>query len=156
SPTNSSIQFDAIIPFSYLQSMFTDKNWLNQYLTTFILLRPDADVRLVEQKFANVFTANAKDQLIDAGATENQFQFSLSPVSDLHLNPMPISGYGSADEERGLSNSSSPSYSYILAAVISFIVMMACINFINLNIAASLKRSKEIGIRKIVGGSKKN
>ncbi|HLI92754.1 MAG TPA: FtsX-like permease family protein, partial [Puia sp.] len=52
------------------------------------------------------------------------------------------------------SNISNPAYSYILGGIASFILLIACINFINLTIARSIKRSKEVGIRKIIGGSR--
>ena len=53
-PSNSSIQFDAVVPFSFLQLIFKDDNWLNQYLTTFILLKPFANSSEVETKFSTV------------------------------------------------------------------------------------------------------
>ncbi|HVY73498.1 MAG TPA: ABC transporter permease [Puia sp.] len=153
-PSNSSIQFDAVIPFSYLQTMFTDDNWLNQYLTTFILLKPNTNSKTVEQKFSKVFIANAQTQLKEANSGAKQFQFGLTPITTIHLNILGLTSNGSAVEERGLSNTSSVTYSYILSAIIAFIVLMACINFINLNIAVASKRSKEIGVKKIIGSSR--
>ncbi|HNP21097.1 MAG TPA: ABC transporter permease [Panacibacter sp.] len=155
-PSNSSIQFDAVVPFSFLQLIFKDDNWLNQYLTTFILLKPFANSSEVETKFSTVFTANAQGQLAASGSAAKQFQFGLSPITAIHLNPMRLTPYGSATDERGLSNTSSSSYSYVLTAIVAFIVLMACINFINLTIGAASGRSKEIGIKKIVGGSRRN
>jgi putative ABC transport system permease protein len=55
----------------------------------------------------------------------------------------------------GISATSNPVYSYILSGIALFILLIACINFINLTIARSLKRAKEIGIRKVVGSNKK-
>jgi ABC-type antimicrobial peptide transport system permease subunit len=153
-PSNSSIQFDAVVPFSYTQTIFTDDNWLNQYLTTFILLKPFAKSKEVERKFSKVFASNAQSQLAASGSAAKQFQFGLPPITDIHLNPMGVMAYGFADEERGLSNISSNSYSYILSGIVAFIVLMACINFINLNIAFASMRSKEIGIKKIIGSSR--
>jgi len=43
--THSSIQFEAVLPFSYLQTMFPDRAWLNSYLSTFVLLQPQADIK---------------------------------------------------------------------------------------------------------------
>ena len=151
-PSNSSIQFDAVVPFSYTKTIFTDDNWLNQYLTTFIFLKPFANSKAVEQKFSKVFALNAQSQLAASGSPAKQFQFGLAPITDIHLSPMSVTAYGFAEEERGLSNTSSASYSYILSGIIAFIVLMACINFINLNIAVASRRSKEIGIKKIIGG----
>lgn len=150
-PSNSSIQFDAVVPFSYLRTIFTDDNWLNQYLTTFILLKPFANSKEVEQKFSKVFVLNAQSQLATSGSAAKQFQFGLAPITDIHLSPMNVTAYGFSEEERGLSNTSSNSYSYNLSGIVAFIVLMACINFINLNIAVASSRSKEIGVRKIIG-----
>ncbi len=57
--------------------------------------------------------------------------------------------------QNGLTNASNPMYSYILSGIALFILLIACINFINLTIARSVRRAKEIGIRKVVGGARK-
>ncbi len=143
-----------IVPFKYLQIMFTDANWLNQYLTTFILLQPNTNLKTVEQKFAKVFEVNASAQLAEAKSFSGQYQFGLMPFTDMHLHPLALSYYGTADEEQGLSNGSTITYSYILMGIVVFILIMACVNFINLSIAESLKKAKEIGVRKISGSTR--
>ena len=57
--------------------------------------------------------------------------------------------------QNGLTEASNPMYSYILSGIALFILLIACINFVNLTIARSVKRAKEIGIRKVVGGERK-
>jgi ABC-type antimicrobial peptide transport system permease subunit len=154
-PGNSSIQFDVLVPFKYLQLMFTDGNWLNQYLTTFILLRPGSDPKIVQQKFATIFKTQARDQLHETKTQPEKYQFALQPFTDLHLHPLGLNPYLTADEERGLSGGSTIIYSYILTGIVGFILLMACVNFINLSISDSLKRSKEIGVRKIAGSNRR-
>ena len=153
-PGNSSIQFDAVVPFVKLRAMFTDDNWLNQYLTTLILLKPLADPKEVEKKMSSVFATEAQRQLAASGEAASRFQFGLAPISEIHLSPLGTSAYGSSEDERGLANTSSVGYSYVLGGIIIFILLMACVNMINLNIASASRRSREIGIRKIVGSSR--
>ncbi len=153
-PSNSSVQFDVIVPFKYLQKMFTDANWLNQYLTTFILLQPNTNPKTVEQKFAKVFEVNANAQLIEAKGFSGQYQFGLMPFTYMHLHPLALNAYGTTDEEQGLSDASTLTYSYILMGIVAFILIMACVNFINLSVAESLKKAKEIGVRKISGSTR--
>ena len=136
--------------------MFKDDNWLNQYLTTFILLEPGANAKAVEQKLSQVFTTRAKSQFAAPNLHPDQFRFGLAPFTDIHLKPLSPEGLGAEDGEKGLSGTSNIVYSYILSGIIGFILLMACVNFINLTIAGSLKRTKEIGIRKIIGSSRKN
>src|ERR671913_2484951 len=57
--------------------------------------------------------------------------------------------------DNGLTDASNPVFSYILSGIALFILLIACINFVNLTVAGSVKRSKEIGIRKVVGGDRK-
>ncbi|HEV8508458.1 MAG TPA: FtsX-like permease family protein, partial [Chitinophagaceae bacterium] len=154
-PANSSIQFDVLVPFKYLQLMFTDGNWLNQYLTTFILLRPGSDPKIIQQKFAAIFKTQAREQLHETKTQPGRYQFALQPFTDLHLHPLGLNPYLTADEERGLSGGSTIIYSYILTGIVGFILLMACVNFINLSISDSLKRSKEIGVRKIAGSNRR-
>ena len=153
-PVHSSIQFEAVLPFKYLQTMFPDKYWLNSYLSTFVLLHPQADVNKVKNKFAEVFHNDAGDQLKEAKMLPEQVQYGLQPITGIHLNifekgPAPVIGRGNLNE------SSIATYSYLLMGIAAFILIMACVNFLNLSIAGSLKRSKEIGIRKISGGSRR-
>ena len=148
-PPNSSIQFDILIPFSYLKNVigWEDGGWLNNYLPTFVVLDPKADPAAVQQKFMAVHNTHAKDQLEQgkkAGEFDKQTFYSLQPVTDIHLS-----------QEGGFVNSSNVLYSYFLLGISLFILLMASINFINLGIATSLKRAKEIGVRKITGSSKR-
>src|SRR5439155_8471826 len=75
------------------------------------------------------------------------------PISEFHLNPLGLS-YGTTDDGTGLSDRSTITYSYILLGIVAFILLMACVNFINLSVSDSLKRAKEIGVRKIAGSSR--
>jgi putative ABC transport system permease protein len=69
-------------------------------------------------------------------------------MTDIHLNPLHI------DMESGVVNGSDPVFSYIFMGIAAFILLMAAINFINISIAGSLKRAKEVGVRKITGSSR--
>ena len=153
-PSNSSIQFDVLLPFSYLKMMFDDQNWLNAYLGTFVIINPNADLIKLEQKFTVIHNASAKEQLAQSrktGEFDKQALYSLQPLTDIHLHPFYSS---STSREGGSANGSSPVYSYFLIGIALFILLMASINFINLSIGNSLGRAKEIGVRKITGSSK--
>ncbi|MEO7961054.1 MAG: FtsX-like permease family protein [Ginsengibacter sp.] len=153
-PANSSLQFDALFTFKFLQLSFEDNNWLNAYLGTFVVLNSNADINVVAQKFNNVYATHAKEQLAENAKTygyDPQISYGLQPVTDIHLNPL-MRGNGNA--EGGIINGSNPVYAYMFMGIAVFILLMATINFINISIANSLKRSKEVGVRKIAGSSR--
>lgn len=145
-PQNSSIQFEAVIP---LQEKDSDLNWLNVSLSTFVKLNDGSDVNAVSSKMQKIFegeSGKAMEQAREYGFTQS-FHHQLQPFAAIHLSEDFIA-------EAGLTNASSPIYSYILSGIAVFILVIACINFINLTIARSVKRAKEIGIRKVVGGGR--
>jgi putative ABC transport system permease protein len=155
-PENSSIQFEALLPFGYLQTMFRDKNWLNSYLSTFVLLHPGADLQKVEQKFSHTFQANAADQLREAKLSQHQFKFGLQAITGIHFGIFENNSSGTVEKDGTLSGhggETTLTYSYLLMGIVAFILVMVCVNFLNLSIADSLKRSKEIGVRKISGAT---
>jgi putative ABC transport system permease protein len=79
-----------------------------------------------------------------------KLRFGLQPMNDVHFNTaLTTSGWN----EGGVVNVASPVYSYTFMGIALFILVMAAINFINISIASSLKRAKEVGIRKISGGN---
>jgi putative ABC transport system permease protein len=156
-PLNSSIQFDMLIPFerqnpgavagAELNSEMN--NWHNLYLNTFFLLQKDADVKKTEQKLWPVFLKHNGDEWEKSkkrGGTAGM-KYTLQPFFSIHLDK---DFYAS----NGLSNWSDAKYSYILSGLAVLILIIACINFINIALARSLQRSKEIGVRKVTGSSK--
>lgn len=64
-PANSSVQFEILVPIKYLEKSFSDDNWLNQYLSTFVLLHRNADPKKVATKFSAIFEAKAKEQILE-------------------------------------------------------------------------------------------
>ena len=153
-PANSSLQFDALFTFEFLRLSFEDNNWLNAYLGTFVVLDPKADKHLTEQKFNKVYASHAKEQLAETFKNygyDPQISYGLQPMTDVHLNPLQRT---SGNAEAGIINGSSSVYSYMFMGIALFILLMAAINFINISIANSMKRAKEVGVRKITGSGK--
>ncbi len=155
-PANSSLQFDALFTFKFLHLSFEDNNWLNAYLGTFVVLHPGADIHRIEEKFNKIYAYHAKEQLAENFRLygidyDPQISYHLQHITDIHLNPL-VRASGNA--EGGIINSSNPVYSYMFMGIALFILLMAAINFISISIANSLKRAKEVGIRKIAGGNK--
>ena len=151
-PQNSSIKFGMLMPMQVPADVMSDKmNWFNYFLNTFVLLAPGADEALVEAKMKKVYEADAKDAIARMRTEyedKGRYSFELQPMKDLHLG----NEYGVGN---GLRDGSNPWYAYVLSGIALFILLIACINFINLTIARSIKRSREIGIRKVVGSSRR-
>lgn len=148
-PKNSSLQFEMLLPFGFMQLAFNDDNWLNSYLGTFIVLNPKANTGNVINKMNKIYRVYAKDQL--AESLKNKFnpdiKYGLQPIKDIHLHPLQLNG------ESGVVNTSSPVYNYMFIGIAAFILIMASINFINISLANSFSRFKEVGIRKATGGT---
>ena len=152
-PNNSSIQFDMLLSMKFMQLSFDDTAWLNAYLGTFVVLHPQSNPEAVIQKFNEVYTIHAGNQLLESRKNydfDPLISYGLQRVTDIHLNPL----YNKmGNREAGIINGSSPYFSYLFLGIAAFILLMAGINFINISIAGLLERSKEVGIRKISGGS---
>ncbi len=152
-PSNSSIKFDFIIPSIVSKDEFaSNENWFNFFQNTFVELHPSSDPQDVESKMKQVYEADgatAIQMMKEKFNVSEKAVYLLQPISDLHLSKI----YTASN---GLKDASDPMYSYILSGIALFILLIACINFVNLSIANSLQRAKEIGVRKVVGGSKSN
>ena len=153
-PQNSSIKFEVLIPLKVSAAdESNNENWFNSFLNTFVVLAPGADLKVTEAKMQKVFESDAGETIKmikeKYGIKNLGVSFFLQPLTAIHLSKEV------AAEDQGFSNVSNPVYSYILSGIALFILLIACINFINLTIARSLKRAKEIGIRKVIGGSRK-
>ena len=155
-PQNSSIQFDVLMPFKESEADAKDThNWFNSFLNTFVVLDEKANWQTVEKQMQSFYVSDAKQTLeemlkIDGGNLDDipLSTYFLQPYPDMHLSPDLPAG-------NGLTNAGNPMYSYILSGIALFVLLIACINFVNLSIARSVRRAKEVGIRKVMGGDRK-
>lgn len=151
SPQNSSIKLKMVLPLALRQSIENDDSWINFFLNTFVVLKPGTDPKNVEQQFARIYNTDAAEQIkmmADKYDFKEKIYYHLQPFTQMHLST-------DYPADNGLRDSSNPIYSYILSGIAVFILIIASINFINLTVARSLKRAREIGIRKVVGSNKR-
>ncbi len=150
-PQNSSIKFDVLLPVNEPTGWEQrNLNWFNFFLNTYVLLNPQADVKKVEAEMTKVYKQEAGPTIRGFEAQSKMKDptlYKLEPFLAIHLNKEV-----SRDDIVGASD---PLYSYILSGIVFFILLIACINFVNLSVARSIKRGKEVGIRKVVGGNRK-
>ena len=149
SPQNSSIQMSLMMPFDYKNNK--DVFWINFHLNTFYTVAEGANIANIEKQFAGIYKTAASTELADAKKEwnyENQLVFSLQPFLEMHLSR-------EYRAQNGLKESSNAMLSFVLSGLALFILLIACINFVNISISHSLQRAKEIGVRKVMGGQRK-
>ncbi len=148
-PDQSHMEIDLIASFTSLNEMYSsdqeyDQSWLWNPIWTYILLAEETEPSDLETQFPvieeNYFYAYSG---WPAGEKVN---LSLQSVTDIHLH---------SALEQEMEVNSSVLYLYILLVVAGFILIIACINFMNLSTARSLERSREVGMRKVLGGYRK-
>ncbi len=148
-PQNSSIQISLMMPFDYKNN--NDIHWINFHLNTFFTVAKGANIASVEKRMAAIYKTNAATDLANAKKEwkyENQLEFTLQPFLDIHLSR-------EYQAQNGLKESGNVTLSFVLSGMALFILLIACINFVNISISHSLQRAKEIAVRKVMGGQRK-
>nr|WP_317196408.1 ABC transporter permease [Winogradskyella sp. SM1960] len=130
-----------------LRENILNKNWnsTNSNSQLFVKIKTNADIESIQNTFDKLAKAHADEESKKYG---EERKFVLQPLADIHFNE----AYGIYDWSRGQA---SKSLLINLALVAVFLLLLGCINFINLNTAQASQRAKEIGIRKTLGSSKK-
>jgi putative ABC transport system permease protein len=139
-PKNSQIEAEMFISLSSKQVFpynMSDSEWTNHNHYTYLLLKPNANAKALEAKFDafQEFHHGA-----DAKRLQMQDYLSLEPLGDVYLK-----------SKRDGFVTGNINNVYIFSAIAVFILLIACVNFINLTTARSAERAKEVGIRKVVG-----
>lgn len=153
-PRNSHFNFDFI--FSMDNVNYGWGNYLSHNFQTYIVLKPGSEYKDFEKNFIQVIDKYILPQakqfmqvssMDEFRKTGNKLEYSLMPITDIHLR---------SERFPELGVNSSIQYVYIFSAVAIFILLLACVNFMNLSTARSANRAKEVGIRKVLGTEKKS
>ncbi len=151
-PENSHFEFDMLISF-LTHPRAKDDFWLSNSFETYILLHEGATEASVESKIPKIIEKYVGPQVekilqmdlkafIEAG---NQYGIYMQPMSDIHTNPDISSDFKQARDRK---------YIFIFSGIALLIIVVAGINYMNLSTARSTKRSREVGLRKVVGSTR--
>jgi ABC-type antimicrobial peptide transport system permease subunit len=139
-PNNTVANFEYLLPWQYLHKLGDDDlNWYNNSVNTYILLKPGVKQSVFDAKIRTITIDHTKD---DGKSTTEVFT---QPFRDAWLY---------SKSENGKYVGGRIVTVRLFAIIASFILIIACINFMNLSTARSEKRAKEVGIRKVVGAQK--
>lgn len=153
-PHNAHFRPDFILPIK--NDDYGWGNFLSHNFNTYIVLRPGTDAKAFEKNFIQVIDKYVFPQaqemmkipsMAEFEKSGSRLVYSLMPLTDIHLH---------SDLTAELGPNGNIQYVYIFGAVALFILLIACINFMNLSTARSANRAQEVGIRKVLGTQRKN
>lgn len=142
-PSNSHLKFDFLIPMAYAARYdpnLKDNIWGNFNFYTYIQTKDEVNQAALKRMTADI------DRLFATQFTKFKVNFTLQPLSRIHLHSKylgDVPGHGNAQ------------YVTIFSIIAIFVLIVACINFMNLATARSARRAKEVGMRKAIGASRR-
>lgn len=138
-PTNSHFRYDYLIPFIFGRELkYTVDNWRNSQFSTYIQIQESIPYQKVVQKIS--------DHLYKKPTIEKDASLNLQPLTRIHL-------YSSYEFDRTHGDIT---YVTIFSLIAFFILLIACINFMNLTTARSASRAREVGMRKVAGAYRRD
>ena len=142
-PRNSTLCFDYVSSFAFIKELSNyGTHWGAFNFNTFVLLRSEADPEEVGRKITGLARDNQCPQVLDGAS------FRLQPLSQVHLD--------ARKDQRETVLLGDLRTVYLFSAIAVFVLLIACINFINLSTARSTLRFKEVGLRKTVGATQRH
>jgi ABC-type antimicrobial peptide transport system permease subunit len=138
-PENSHLKYDLLAPFIYLQELGSSMEaWGTNWCYTYVLLRKNTPHTEVDKKIIDLIKKN------NEGSVTGIY---LQPLTKIHL-------YSSGKYTADIGGHGDIQYVRIFSAIAIFVLLIACINFMNLATARSERRAKEVGLRKVVGAQR--
>lgn len=152
-PTNSHVHFDllgSIASLPFLNNAISQNSWVNPWVYTYAKLKAGVNPDVFEAELPGVVDKyGAASIALSDGADYKEkghaFEYFLQPIESIHLGSQ-------LDVE--VEPNSDQAYIYVLSAIALIILTISSINFVNLSIARSTERAKEVGIRKVMGSNR--
>jgi putative ABC transport system permease protein len=153
-PRNSHFHFDIFTSMTALEDSRSN-SWMTSEYYTYALLAENTSLKSLEKNLATLFDKHVGAQFMagfgmsyeDYKKSGNTIGLYLQPLTDIHLH----SNFG-----YDLSPSGDIRYIYIFSAIALFMLLIATINFMNLSTASGFQRSREVGVRKVLGADKQS
>ncbi len=137
-PANSHFTFDFLVSWAMFEAL---QPRTDQY--TYLLLRENVSPETFEAKISDlIMRGDAGEQLRSGGG---RVELELQPLTKIYLH---------SDRNLEIGPTGDVRYVYVFSAVAAFVLLIACINFMNLSTARSMERAKEVGVRKVFGSSR--
>ena len=137
-PSNSHLEFDLLVPLANSNHSSLMEDWINNGLYTYLRLAPGVSEKKMESQFPE-FMEKYMGQVMEKYGFH--FQLSLTPLKDVYFESSLYNQVKHGDKQ----------VVYIFISVALLILLIACINYINLAIVQSVDRSREVGLRKVLG-----
>ena len=144
-PAQSHFKADFLMPLSAER----DNNWARFTFNTYILLKLAANTAGLEAKMNALLVKNINSAAFNYqkfAASGNYIKLNLTPLTGIHLT---------SNRQRELGPNGNIQYVYIFMGIAGFILLLACINFMNLSTARSTNRAREVGVRKVLGAKRR-
>ncbi|MBS1504435.1 MAG: ABC transporter permease, partial [Bacteroidetes bacterium] len=145
-PLQSHFNYDFLLSFSTLPESHW-KGWGYSGVHNYLLLKPGANIKSLESRIAQLEIKNSPVQPGVWTTGGNYLRTELTPLLDIHLK---------SNAEVELDKGGSIQYVYIFSFIAAIILLIACVNFMNLSTARSSNRAKEVGVRKVLGSARWN
>ncbi|WP_454801095.1 ABC transporter permease [Mucilaginibacter phyllosphaerae] len=148
-PTQSHFNFDYLLSMSTLEGSRANV-WNSFIYSTYLLVKPNTNPATLAKKLDVLFQKHFAQQpgfnAANFTKSGNYVRVNITPLKDIHLL---------SNRQYELGANSSITYIYIFSAIALFILLIACINFMNLSTARSANRAREVGVRKVLGSPRK-
>lgn len=142
-PSNSHLYFDLVVPISNIKDAAIMTTWINNGVYTYVLLNPHVSQQQVESRLPQFVEKYLGGDLKKYGF---HWTLSLTPLKDVYFEPVDFDGAKHGDK----------TVVYIFLSIAVLILFIACINFVNLSTIRAVDRSKEVGLRKVLGALRNN
>jgi putative ABC transport system permease protein len=145
-PANAHFHFSIMASLLTFPSLLAEQEWTANTFTTYFLLKPGASAKELEEKFKKYTVQSIGEERYKKAVEQGNFwEFYLQPLTSIHLH---------SDINGEFEPNGNIRYVYIFIVIAFFVLIIACINFMNLSTAKSMLRAREVGIKKTSGSTR--